>query len=37
MVGGAPLTDAFRKQIGADAYASDAASAADITVKFCTA
>ena len=29
MVGGAPVTDAFCKQIGADAYTSDAASAAD--------
>jgi len=29
MVGGAPLTDAFAKQIGADAYAPDAATAVD--------
>ena len=29
MVGGAPVTDAFAKQIGADAYAPDAASAVD--------
>lgn len=29
MVGGAPVTDAFCKQIGADLYAPDAASAAD--------
>jgi len=29
MVGGAPVTDTFREQIGADAYAPDAASAAD--------
>jgi len=27
MVGGAPLTDEFAKQIGADGYAPDAASA----------
>jgi len=37
MVGGAPLTDAFCKKIGADAYASDAASAADVAAKFCSA
>jgi 5-methyltetrahydrofolate--homocysteine methyltransferase len=29
MVGGAPVTDAFAEQIGADAYAPDAASAVD--------
>jgi len=29
MVGGAPVTDAFAKQIGADAYAPDAATAVD--------
>lgn len=29
MIGGAPVTDGFRTQIGADAYAPDAASAAD--------
>jgi 5-methyltetrahydrofolate--homocysteine methyltransferase len=29
MVGGAPVTDAYAKQIGADAYAPDAASAVD--------
>jgi 5-methyltetrahydrofolate--homocysteine methyltransferase len=29
MVGGAPVTDAFASQIGADAYAPDAASAVD--------
>ncbi len=29
MVGGAPVTDAFCQQIGADAYTPDAASAAD--------
>jgi 5-methyltetrahydrofolate--homocysteine methyltransferase len=29
MIGGAPVTDAFAKQIGADAYAPDAASAVD--------
>jgi 5-methyltetrahydrofolate--homocysteine methyltransferase len=30
MVGGAPLTEAFAKQIGADAYAPDAATAVDV-------
>ena len=34
MVGGAPVTEAFCKQIGADAYTSDAASAADVAVSF---
>lgn len=29
MVGGAPVTDEFRKEIGADAYTADAASAAE--------
>lgn len=37
MVGGAPLSDAFCRKIGADAYTPDAASAADIAVTFCTA
>ena len=30
MVGGAPVTDAFAEQIGADAYAPDAATAVDV-------
>jgi len=30
MVGGAPLTDSFAKDIGADGYASDAATAVDV-------
>ncbi len=30
MIGGAPVTDRFAKQIGADGYAADAASAADL-------
>lgn len=34
MVGGAPLTEAFCKQIGADAYTPDAASAADVAASF---
>ena len=35
MVGGAPITQEFADSIGADAYAEDAASAADIAVSFC--
>ena len=30
MVGGAPVTDTFARQVGADAYAPDAASAVDL-------
>lgn len=30
MVGGAPITDGFAKEIGADGYAADAASAVDL-------
>ena len=36
MIGGAPITDAYAKQIGADAYTPDAASAADVAVQFCS-
>ena len=35
MIGGAPVTEAFCKQIGADCYTADAASAADAAVEFC--
>lgn len=35
MVGGAPLTDAYCREIGADAYTPDAASAADKAAAFC--
>lgn len=35
MVGGAPVTEAFCNQIGADCYTADAASAADAAVAFC--
>lgn len=35
MVGGAPITENFCKQIGADAYSADAASAAEVAVGFC--
>lgn len=33
MVGGAPVTDDFAKEIGADAFSADAASAAEVAVK----
>lgn len=35
MVGGAPVTQEFCDEIGADCYTSDAASAADAAVAFC--
>ena len=35
MVGGAPVTQAFCDQIGADCYTSDAASAADAALALC--
>ena len=34
MIGGAPVTQAFCDQIGADAYTADAASAADVAAGF---
>jgi 5-methyltetrahydrofolate--homocysteine methyltransferase len=34
MIGGAPVTQAFADQIGADGYASNAAAAADLAKKF---
>jgi 5-methyltetrahydrofolate--homocysteine methyltransferase len=34
MIGGAPVTAAFAKEIGADAYAPDAASAVDVARSF---
>ena len=37
MIGGAPVSDDFCKQIGADCYTVDAASAADAAVEFCKA
>lgn len=37
IIGGAPITDEFCKQIGADAYTADAASAAEIAVSLCQA
>ncbi|MBR2957607.1 MAG: corrinoid protein [Clostridia bacterium] len=35
MIGGAPITEEFCKNIGADVYTSDAASAADAAVELC--
>lgn len=35
MVGGAPVTDNFCAQIGADKYSADAASAAEVAAAFC--
>jgi 5-methyltetrahydrofolate--homocysteine methyltransferase len=32
VIGGAPITDEYCKEIGADAYTSDAATAAEIAV-----
>lgn len=37
MIGGAPVTEQYCKQIGADIYTSDAASAADEAAKLCKA
>lgn len=34
MVGGAPVSEEFAKQVGADAYAEDAATAADAALSF---
>jgi methanogenic corrinoid protein MtbC1 len=35
MIGGAPITQTYCEQIGADYYTDDAASAADLAVKIC--
>jgi len=35
MIGGAPVNEDYAQKIGADAYTSDAASAADAAVAFC--
>ncbi|MDO4385286.1 MAG: corrinoid protein [Clostridia bacterium] len=35
MIGGAPVTEAFCQQIGADAYTADAASCAEKAVSYC--
>ncbi len=34
MVGGAPVSESFAKQVGADAYTEDAATAADVALSF---
>ena len=36
MVGGAPVNEDFCKQIGADVYTVDAASAADVAFEICS-
>ncbi|MDR1059975.1 MAG: corrinoid protein [Clostridiales bacterium] len=36
MIGGAPVTQSFCDQIGADAYTPDAATASDVALEFCT-
>jgi len=36
MVGGAPVTQAFCEQIGADRYTPDATSAADVAIEICS-
>ena len=36
MIGGAPISSEFCRQIGADCYTADAASAAEAAAKFCT-
>ena len=35
MIGGAPITEAYCREIGADRYTSDAASAAEVAVELC--
>jgi len=37
MIGGAPITDAYAKEIGADGYSPDAASAVDLARSLCAA
>ncbi len=37
MIGGAPITEAYCREIGADRYTSDAASAAEAAVELCRA
>lgn len=37
MIGGAPVTEGFCREIGADRYTDDAASAADVAVEYLTA
>jgi 5-methyltetrahydrofolate--homocysteine methyltransferase len=35
LVGGAPVTEQFARDIGADAYAADAASASELALAYC--
>jgi len=35
MIGGAPITEAFARKVGADAYTPDAASAAETAASYC--
>ena len=35
MIGGAPITEAYCREIGADAYTEDAARCSDLAVEFC--
>ena len=37
MIGGAPITEAFCKEVGADYYTSDAARCADVAAEICQA
>ncbi|MCK9286980.1 MAG: corrinoid protein [Sphaerochaetaceae bacterium] len=37
MVGGAPVTEAFKSSIGADSYTPDAATAAEVALQLCKA
>ena len=37
MIGGAPVNEEFCREIGADGYSPDAASAADMAVALCQA
>lgn len=34
MIGGAPVTDNFAKEIGADSYSLDAATAAEVALAY---
>ena len=37
MIGGAPVTQQYANEIGADGYAADAASAVEVARKLCAA
>ncbi|MBQ9116237.1 MAG: cobalamin-dependent protein, partial [Clostridia bacterium] len=36
LIGGAPVSEDFAREIGADGYTADAAAAAELAYKFCT-